>query len=219
MIISIVSIKGGAGKSTMAINLASKFAKNHGKQSVFLVDCDPQETINLFRENRNDREIEQNFNSAKMVGKSIKDDIKELSQKYPYIIMDTAGSDSIESRISMMIADIILMPIYPSDPDLAVFQTTLGNFIDAKTFNTKLKGFAIITKASPNPFLQGKIEALKQDIQGLDIEDLTLAQSIIYEREAYRNAFHNGISVIEMEENKAKNEIESLYNEILGGVK
>ena len=217
MIITIVSIKGGAGKSTLAINLASILSELKGKENTFLIDCDPQETINLFRENRNEAGITQNFNSAKMSGKSIQNDVKELEKKYSYIVMDTAGADSIESRISMTLANIVLMPIYPSDPDLASFENTLANFMSAKAFNANLKGYALITRANPNPFLQGKIEALKEQIANLEIDDLNLASSIIYEREVYRNAFSKGLSVIEMPEsnNKAKDEIISLYREIM----
>ena len=51
MIITVGNIKGGVGKTTLAVNLAIHAGKNLGK-SVVLIDADDQSTATLFTEIR-----------------------------------------------------------------------------------------------------------------------------------------------------------------------
>ncbi|WP_251819704.1 hypothetical protein [Campylobacter jejuni] len=47
-------------------------------------------------------------------------------------------------------------------------------------------------------------------------ENVKIAKTIIYEREIYKNVVFDGKSVIELDDkNKAKEEIETFYSEIL----
>ncbi|HEC1284161.1 TPA: chromosome partitioning protein ParA, partial [Campylobacter upsaliensis] len=68
---------------------------------------------------------------------------------------------------------------------------------------------------SPNPFLEKKINDLKEYLNEKQIpNNIKIAKTIIYEREIYKNVVFEGKSVIEIENNKAKSEIDCLYNEL-----
>ena len=77
-------------------------------------------------------------------------------------------------------------------------------FNQAKAFNPNAKALITISKASPNPFLIKKIEDLKQYIKDKNLEDIKLCESVIYERETYKNSFSNGLGILEFLDDKSK---------------
>ena len=46
IVISLLNMKGGVGKTTVAVNLAAYLARDHGKRGL-LVDLDPQTNASL----------------------------------------------------------------------------------------------------------------------------------------------------------------------------
>ena len=132
------------------------------------------------------------------------------------LIVDTGGRDSREMRIAIALSDIVLIPTIPSQFDISVLDMMVERLKQAKELNPKLKAFIIINRASPNPFLSKKIESLKKYIKELECDYITLAKTIIHEREAYKIATQMGMGVFEMDKNsKASLEIHNLCEEIL----
>lgn len=86
----------------------------------------------------------------------------------------------------------------------------------ARMFNQQSKAYILVTKASPNPFLQKKVQNLKAYIKEQKLKNLTLMDSIIYEREAYENAVEYGMWITEFcnESDRAYSDFISLYKEI-----
>ena len=107
-------------------------------------------------------------------------------------------------RQALAISDLIIIPTLPSDLDIAVLNKMINLFNQAKVFNPNAKALITISKASPNPFLNKKIEDLKQYIKDKDLEDIKLCESVIFEREAYKNSFSNGLGILEFLDDKAK---------------
>lgn len=59
MIISIVNEKGGSGKTTLAVNLAARLAKDG--DNVLFVDADPQKSTEVFSDMRGQANLEPLF--------------------------------------------------------------------------------------------------------------------------------------------------------------
>ena len=211
MIVSVINNKGGAGKTTLAINLSSAFGQ---KKETLLIDSDPQESVSAFVERRCEKEYPPLFSSVKITGNGLRNEAVRLSKKYSIVTIDTGGMDSVEPRIANIVSDLVIFPILLSLYDLKAFEETIKSFKDAKIYNPKLKGLVVICRVSPNPFLKKKISQLKDFILSIEADDLFLADSIIYEREIYRESSSEGKSVIEYDNNKAKGEIDGLVKEI-----
>ncbi|WP_442765608.1 AAA family ATPase [Sulfurospirillum cavolei] len=215
MVISICTEKGGSGKTTIAINVAVKLGLL--EEDTLLIDADPQRSVEVFTDIRARENIELTFNTVAKFGSSLAKEILSLKTKYDAIIIDTGGRDSEEMRQALAVSDIVIIPIVPSDLDIAVLNKMINLFNQAKAFNPTSKALITISKASPNPFLNKKIEDLRTYINDKNLEDLKLCESIIYEREAYRNAFSQGKGVLEYckENENAYKDFNNFFDELV----
>lgn len=109
MIVSVINEKGGSGKTSLAINLACKL--NDEGDKVLLLDLDPQRSAEVFVSIRKSEKLKEAFvYERKLI------DLKS----YDSVIIDTGGRDSKEMHYALQNADIVLIPTYPSQYDLAV---------------------------------------------------------------------------------------------------
>lgn len=215
MIISTANEKGGSGKTNIALNLAIKLSLL--KEDSLLIDSDPQNSIRVFNDIRASKELPLAFTSVSILGNSLASQVKNLKQKYQSILIDTGGRDNEDTRLAISLSDILIIPTTPSDFDIAVLNKMINLFIQMKVFNPNLKAFIVISKASPNPFLQSKIKDLKEYIEAKELEDLKLCQSVLYEREAYRTSVSNGLGILEYckKEDKAFRDFEAFFEELV----
>jgi chromosome partitioning protein len=83
----------------------------------------------------------------------------------------------------------------------------------AKAMNSTLEVMAIIARAPTNPSITEVSEA--RELLA-DYPEIGLARSIVRDRKVYRDALLEGRGVVEMDNSKAKAEIQLLANEIFG---
>lgn len=117
--IAIVSQKGGAGKTTLAVHLAA--AASAG-QVTLLVDTDPQATASRWSEWRNgaDPEVIDCGAPSLLPGKLKK--AQELGAEV--VIIDTPPHADAMARQAARLSDMILIPCRPKAFDLAAIEAT-----------------------------------------------------------------------------------------------
>jgi len=84
---------------------------------------------------------------------------------------------------------------------------------DVRAFNRDLQAFSLISMASTNPSVVEPQEA-REALQ--EVPELTLSDHIIRDRKVYRDAFFEGVGVVEMSNNKATPELQLLAQEVYG---
>lgn len=146
MIIAIANEKGGSGKTTLSVNLAIQFSMD--KKEVLLLDTDPQRSSEAFCNIRANENKELTFHCLSKIGDSLAKEVKNLESKYDIIIIDTGGRDSKEMRLALIVADIVLIPLIPSQYDIMVLSKMNEIYEQARVFNEKSKAYIIVTKAS-----------------------------------------------------------------------
>ena len=220
MIISVVNEKGGSGKTTIAVNLASRLAKDGDK--VTLIDADPQKSAEVFSNNRSLSNLPPLFSNISKVGASLKDEIMLQQEKNDVIVIDTGGRDSKEMRIAMSKSNLIVIPTIPSQYDVVVMDRMLEVFDLAKETNEGLKALILFNRISPNPFLLKDLEDLKEyvaeSVKEKSLSDVIVLDSLIYERRAYKKCVEEGKTLDEFAKNtddKALKDFEDFFNEIV----
>lgn len=211
MILLVGSEKGGTGKTTIAVNLAALRASRG--RDVLLIDTDPQGSASYWVQTRDEAGIAPRVACIQKFGKGLQQEVGDLARRYQDIIIDAGGRDSIELRAAMVVADVVLIPVQASQFDLWTLQRMSDLIGQAHGFNPNLKPMVILSRAVTNKAVADTSEAAEHI---REVDNLPLCVSVVRDRISYRRAASNGQGVIEYApiDQKAKLEVESLYNEV-----
>jgi chromosome partitioning protein len=141
-VISFISRKGGTGKTTNAINLATMLDSIGNK--VLLVETDTNYTLNTIRKMelfKTGAKEDQLFSILASIDEKISEELESLKKKkYDYIILDTAGKTTDNSIKKICVAsDLVIVPTSLSQNDLLVTFQTIEDLKPARELNKKLK--------------------------------------------------------------------------------
>ena len=208
MIILIGAIKGGAGKSTLATNIAAFLAKNN--KDVILVDADRQGTTSNWSQDRAD----SNAAHIESVSKfdNIKLALRDLNRRYDYVVVDSQGRDSVELRTGLLSADVCIVPCRPSQADLDTIPAINNIVNNAREINESLRAFCVLTQSPTNPTIT-EIQQAREFLLSFGSE-MKLLETIIFERKVYRDALAQGLGVCELDNEKAALEIAGVFAEV-----
>jgi len=214
MIVVVGGEKGGTGKTTIAVNLAAMRMKHTG--DTIIVDAEPtQQNTSLWCLSREDTGILPRITSMSKLGKTLKNDLLCLGQKYQTVIVDTGGQDSTELRASLLAADVIVSPMRPSQFDIWTLDRMNKLVSDAKEVNEKMRAYIILNAAHTNPQVDEVKEATDYFNEG-HYENIKLLPFALYDRRIYRKVV-GGFSVHDTgTDYKAENELNQLYKEVFG---
>ena len=204
MRIAIGSNKGGVGKTTLAINIASALSQNH---SVVIVDADPQRSVSHWKSIAGDK------NNLDVVSLGQKDEILTVAKHYDHCIIDCPPSVEMEATIeSMLAAEFFLIPVLPSPLDLWASLRIEEELTRVREEgNASLKAALVLNQVEPRTKLSSQVaDVLKQ----LSIPNL---ETQIRRRIVFRNAILDGRSVFEAGKKgqDAAAEISAVLKEIL----
>ena len=182
--IAIISQKGGAGKTTLALHLAA--AAHDAGRVALVIDTDPQATASQWAAWRHDAPPEVIDSPPPRLAAKIE---QARGQGADFIVIDTPPHADSAARAAVEIADLILIPCRPSAFDLSAIQTT------AKLVQLLRKpAFVVFTAGSPNA------PRMYQEAGELVESFGTPACPIqIPDRAAFRHASAEGRTVMEFE--------------------
>jgi len=206
MIISVTSLKGGVGKSTIAQNLAVCFAHNNYKTCI--VDSDTNKSslrwAGLRDENLPNIPV---FGSED--GRVLTQTVRGLYKDYEVVIIDgTPSLNKVTSKI-IMLSDLVLIPILPSGLDLWATEMFLERYKDAEEQKEeKIPGYFILNQ------FDTRTNMSKDLIEVLDEMEIKPIKASIKSRMVYKEAVIEGKGVYECSNKKAKEEIVQLTNAI-----
>lgn len=208
-VVLIGSLKGGTGKTTIALQLATFFAGEG--VDVMLLDADPQGSAAKFIERRNDAGIEPRIHCASANG-NIYATVRDLEQRYGLILVDTGGFSNRELHTGALAADLLYVPLRASQVDLETMPEMIQNVVvPARDRNPDLRTYVLISQGPTNPMIN-ETELARQAISEFD--GIHLSSVVIRERKTYRDQTILGLGVVEGANAQAKAEIQLLGQEI-----
>ena len=202
---SVMSQKGGAGKTTLAINLAVQ-SKLQGNNSL-IIDIDPQASATMWADVRgvnNEPLVTSSFAARlnNVINVACENNITE-------IFIDTPPHSQRDLQIASEISDSIIIPCRPNLFDLQAIDNTIGL---AKMAN---KPFILVFNAIHHT--SSLAEEAKQAILNKYGNSINVCPQMIVQRLCYVHASTNGEGVQEYDsKGKAASEIQNVYNYICG---
>ena len=204
MIISFSSLKGGSGKTTLAVHLAHAIAL--AKKRVLLADADPQGSAQGWASARDDKPP---FPVIGMARNTLHRDLPELLQDYDHCVIDTPPRVSALARTAILAADLVLIPVQPSSYDIWAASETVNIIEEAQGFKPELKAAFVINRRIVNTAIGRDVEEALADYQFPTLKS-TVGQRVVFAESSA------GYSVMELAPSSAATtEVKKLSQEVL----
>lgn len=212
MIISVLNQKGGVGKTTLSIHLASTLAL--AGNSVLLIDADVQRSALDWAASREQDSI---FSVVGISKNIIHKEVQLLKKNYDFIVIDGPPRVYDVARSAIAASDFVLIPIQPSPYDVwsAKEVVDLINEVKEPLQNYKKIKAAFVINRKINNSIIGRdvVEALDQ------YKDIPVLTSQITQRVAYAESASRGTSAIEEDpDSLAGKEMKALTQEIIKSI-
>jgi chromosome partitioning protein len=204
--LALLSRKGGAGKTTLAIHLAVEAARSGAK--VAIIDADPQRSALGWWQGR-DRDAPDLVEAEPGMLAQIVAGCR--SAGFDLVVIDTRPSADADAIEAAGLSDLSLIAVRPSVLDLRAAAGTVEAISAAKG-----RGRFVINAAPPGRGY-GEAAIVRETRSALSGYGLPVCQSIVTARSAYSSALIGSLAVCEHDATgKAALEISNLWNEIRG---
>jgi chromosome partitioning protein len=201
VVITVAQQKGGAGKTTLAANLAAALAED---SRVALLDIDPQKTLSHWHKLRCASGKARPIAFSDASGWRLGSTLDRLGGETDVVLIDSPPQVDSDARIAVRKADLVLVPLQPSPPDLWAAEGTCKLAADER------RPIALLfNRATAKSRLR---EGLAQEIGA---RKLPLLAASLGNRAGFANAFAAGLGVTEASpKSVAAQELRALLAEI-----
>lgn len=181
-VISFASPKGGAGKTTAAILLASELARKGA--GVTLIDCDPRQWCVKWAEGGKAPEALRVL--AKVDEDKIIDVIEAEAAQSPFVIVDLEGTNSQLVAYAMSRSNLVIIPTQagPMEGDSAADAIRLVKQQE-RAFRVKIPFAVLMTRMSAA--IRSRIE--KELTEQMASADIPVFKTQLIERNAFKSMF------------------------------
>lgn len=204
MILSVINQKGGVGKTTLSLSLATALAGR--KKRVLLVDADPQgSALDWIAVRQEDAPF-----AAVGIPKPILHlELPKMAKDFDAVVIDGPPRIYEVARSAVMASDAVLIPVLPSQFDVWAAEESVKLLQECAVYNGKLHAAFVINRKIANTAIGRDVaKALKQ--YPLPLLDTAVCQRVAFAESARgRTVFEIGA------DSPASKEIHSLTKEVL----
>jgi chromosome partitioning protein len=200
-IVTFAQQKGGAGKTTLALNLACAAAESG--LPVAILDADPQGSLGQWFMLRRERgEPGLTFATASAWGVSY--ECEKLAKDHGLVVVDTPPKVDADLRPALRASDLVVVPVATSHLDLWATESVLDL--------ARREGRDVLVVLNRLPPRARIADEMAKAVDGLAVDR---ARSVIGNRVAFAAATGRGLSVLETDSRgKAAADVRALWSEV-----
>jgi len=202
-VIAILNQKGGVGKTTLAIHIATAIARRGRK--VLLLDADPQNSALDWAAAREGQPL---FPVVALPKSSIHKELPTLTEKFDVVVIDGPPRVHDVARSAIMASDLVLIPVQPSPYDVWASKEIMDLLNEATVYKPALKKAFVINRKITNT-------AIGRDVtDALSEYPVPVLKTTIGQRIAFAESATRGLTVFELDpEMLAAQEMSQLADE------
>lgn len=177
--------KGGAGKSTAAVILATQLAQKGAE--VTILDADPNKPVSEWAQHG--KRPERITVIADVSESTIIDEIDAAAEKTPFVVVDLEGTASMMVGYAISRADLVIIPIQGSQLDAKQATRAIRLIKQQEKAFRKAIPFAVLFTRTPAAIRPRTLVHIQREFHNHGIRAFTTQ---LHEREAYRALFSFG---------------------------
>ncbi len=201
-IIAVAQQKGGAGKTTLAAQLAVAWSETN---NVALMDIDPQSSLTAWHHLReaNQKQLKP-IHLSDVSGWRVGTELDRLKNNYDIVLIDCPPHAETETKNAMRAASLVVIPVQPSPMDVWATEPT-ATFAADQGSDARL----VLNRVPPRSRLVDAVRGMLKD------KKLKIAKNVLGNRVAFAASMMEGMGVTESERSSlAAKEIRMLAKEL-----
>ena len=203
IVITVAQQKGGAGKTTLVANLAAALAAT---RRVAVLDIDPQHTLARWHALRAGRGAA--ITLSDQAGWRLAATLDRLQATHDVVLIDSAPQVDADARRAIRAANVVLVPVQPSAPDIWAAGATLQIAQEEKR-----PAHLVLNRVGPGARTR---DATARE---LSVHGLTVLPQTLGNRAAFSHAFGLGLGVTEhAPRSLAATELRTLLDAVLSSL-
>jgi chromosome partitioning protein len=214
MIVAISNPKGGSGKSTTTLLLATHLA--HLGASVCIIDADPNKPIHDWRSRGDSKSAVTVISDVNET--NFFDVLDEQVPKFQFIFVDLEGTASFLVSRAISAAGLVIIPIQASAIDVRQASKAIKIVQDeekaVRRFDAKrtiLYRVLMTRTPAPGAPVSASQRELERDLQNASIPRF---RTTLAERQAYKAVFNQRLTLQELVGDKRAGNLEAAYQNI-----
>ncbi len=184
VVLTVAQQKGGAGKTMLAANLAAALAPT---RRVAVLDIDPQHSLSRWSALRLARPVSPvAITFSDLSGWRLAKELERLRREHDVVLVDSPPQVDADARRAIRSADLVLVPVQPSPPDIWAAEGTLKLAAEEKR-----PACLVLNRVATGSRLRDTTD------RELRARGMTVLPTSLGNRTAFSHAFAEGLGVTE----------------------
>lgn len=204
-VISLANPKGGAGKTTTALLLASVLATRSA--SIAIVDADPEKWLSQWGRHPNKPANITIINE--ITEDSIADEIEAASEHHHFVIVDLEGTASLMVANAIGMSDLVLIPTQGASMDARGAAKTLKLIRNQEKIARRTIPHTVVFTRTSAAVRSRSLKNVQSQLESAGINVLRIP---LVERAAYRDIFDFGGNLEDLDSTQVSNVSKAVAN-------